>query len=323
MLRRGLGVGRLASRGAPLLPYPLLPPRISALGAGAGRALHCGPAMLRLLPPPRVAAISGARWASDGRGGRPDWIARKLDEIAEIEGRKPPAAPRRAPSKRPGPDGPPFDRRRSKPRSGPSPEQAALNDDMKHARTPDELLALFRSRRALYDLWRVGIVWNRLGRVSRGRLRGDSVQDLVEHTIGTLPSCNARAVANILHGAAKAGQARDAAALYEAGEAAALRVMREMDLQGISNTAWAFATAEQPAPALFDALAVQAVPMLGEMAPQDVSNTAWAFATAEQPALALSTRSPAGGADARRFHAAGARTRRGDSRRRSTRRRRS
>ena len=109
----------------------------------------------------------------------------------------------------------------------------------------------------------------------------------MEHTIDTLPSCDARQVSNILHGAAKAGlRGRDAAALYEAGETAARRVIRETAC-GLSNTAWAFATAGHEAPVLFDAVAADAIPKLGEFIPQNLSNTAWAFATAEHAASAL------------------------------------
>ena len=135
----------------------------------------------------------------------------------------------------------------------PSPEARALNEEIKAARNPDELLAIFdHADRALFDYFRVSMLWSRLGRASRRPLRPDSVHELIAHTIETLPSSDEQGVANILHGAAKARlRGRDAAALYEAGEAAARRVMREMAPQNLSNTAWAFAVADARCDALF------------------------------------------------------------------------
>merc|ERR1712166_230409 len=78
-----------------------------------------------------------------------------------------------------------------------------------------------------------------------------------------------------------------APALFDAlAEAAVLRV-RRFKPQNLSNTAWAYATANHEAPALFDAVAKAAVPRLGEFKPQELSNTAWAYAVFGVPAECL------------------------------------
>ena len=57
--------------------------------------------------------------------------------------------------------------------------------------------------------------------------------------------------------------------------------LRDFDLQGLANTAWAFATAGHAAPALFDAIAEEAQrnERLRDFDSQSLINTAWAFAT--------------------------------------------
>ena len=54
-------------------------------------------------------------------------------------------------------------------------------------------------------------------------------------------------------------------------------------MQGLANTAWAFATVSQQDAQLFAALARVAELRLGDFKVQDLANTAWAFATAGQP----------------------------------------
>jgi hypothetical protein len=51
------------------------------------------------------------------------------------------------------------------------------------------------------------------------------------------------------------------------------------DLQGLSNTAWAFAKLGFSSPVLFEALAEAAVGKLDAFTAQGLSNTAWAYAT--------------------------------------------
>jgi len=56
--------------------------------------------------------------------------------------------------------------------------------------------------------------------------------------------------------------------------------MGEFNSQGLTNTAWAFATAGVKAPKLFDAIATEAPAQFSEFSSQELVNTAWAFATA-------------------------------------------
>ena len=53
-------------------------------------------------------------------------------------------------------------------------------------------------------------------------------------------------------------------------------------MQDLANTAWAFATANQPDAQVFVALARTAEWRLGDFNAQELANTAWAFATANQ-----------------------------------------
>lgn len=50
-------------------------------------------------------------------------------------------------------------------------------------------------------------------------------------------------------------------------------------MQGLSNSAWAFAKLGFSSPMLFEALAEAAVGKLDAFTPQGLSNTAWAYAT--------------------------------------------
>ena len=58
--------------------------------------------------------------------------------------------------------------------------------------------------------------------------------------------------------------------------------MGDFNVQSLSNTAWAFATASQQDAQLFAALARAAELRLGDFKVQDLANTAWACATADQ-----------------------------------------
>ena len=51
------------------------------------------------------------------------------------------------------------------------------------------------------------------------------------------------------------------------------------DLQGLANTAWAFAKVGQSDAQLFTALAREAERRVGDFNPQGLANTAWAFST--------------------------------------------
>ena len=58
--------------------------------------------------------------------------------------------------------------------------------------------------------------------------------------------------------------------------------MNKFNTQGVTNTAWVFATAGQFDASLFVALANAAKLNMNKSNAQDVTNTAWAFATAGQ-----------------------------------------
>ena len=112
---------------------------------------------------------------------------------------------------------------------------------------------------------------------------------LREDVLERLGEVGARGVANIAHGAAKAGLRSRPPwdALWEGLGSAARGRMGEFDPQALSNTSWAFAKAGHAAPALFEAVAAATAPRVGEFNPQDLANTAWAFATAGHAAPAL------------------------------------
>ena len=56
--------------------------------------------------------------------------------------------------------------------------------------------------------------------------------------------------------------------------------MSDFNMQGPTNTAWAFATAVQSDVQLFAALAKAVEQRVSDFNMQDLANTAWAFATA-------------------------------------------
>jgi hypothetical protein len=63
--------------------------------------------------------------------------------------------------------------------------------------------------------------------------------------------------------------------------------VRDFNPQGLSNTAWAYATAQHAAPALLDAIAAEAARQVRDFKPQELTNTAWAYAKAQHAAPAL------------------------------------
>ena len=67
----------------------------------------------------------------------------------------------------------------------------------------------------------------------------------------------------------------------------AQRIVCDFNAQGLANTVWAFATADQSGVLLFVALARVAERLVGDFSAQELANTVWAFATAGQPAPAL------------------------------------
>ena len=96
----------------------------------------------------------------------------------------------------------------------------------------------------------------------------------------------ARAIATTAHKAARTvlanGSNKMVNSLFELLAATAKQQMGNFEPQGISNTAWAFATAGQKNEPLFAASARAAEQRMKEFKAQEISSTAWAFATAGQ-----------------------------------------
>ena len=67
--------------------------------------------------------------------------------------------------------------------------------------------------------------------------------------------------------------------LFAALAISAQRRLSEFNVQGLANTAWAFATVNLLDKKLFAALAREAERRVSEFNAQDLANTAWAFAT--------------------------------------------
>jgi len=146
----------------------------------------------------------------------------------------------------------------------------------------------------------LGNIWNKLSR-RLGRLEGGArqrqqwlrdnaqeVQALVQRTHHAVASgrCDARGLANIIHGAVQCGLRRpQLQALCEAvAEAVPPLLELEFSPQMASNTVWALAAARCPAPRLFDEVAdaiVTRPDRLAAFQPQDIANTVWAYAKAE------------------------------------------
>ena len=70
------------------------------------------------------------------------------------------------------------------------------------------------------------------------------------------------------------------ASLFAAFATAAKQCVSSFDLQNLTNTTWAFATAKQQVASLFAASATVSDQQRGSFSPQDLANTAWAFAIA-------------------------------------------
>jgi hypothetical protein len=98
-----------------------------------------------------------------------------------------------------------------------------------------------------------------------------------------------QAVSNTLHALAKLGERREGAAVLDAVEARADRLVEEFrHPMDISNTVWAFATlGRRDAPNLFTAIDARADWLVAKGKPQEIANTAWAFATLRRDAPKL------------------------------------
>ena len=173
------------------------------------------------------------------------------------------------------------------------PKQAALDPrqitrHLGHARGLPELLFLQQRHGGDFNGVHVGAFWSKFKALARGELGGlsDRLAPVCEQSVRMLPELNARAVANVAHALAKVRLVGRGpwqhvwAALPEA----VLRSLGDFDPQGLSNTAWAFATAGHASAELFNAISAEAVRRrLGGFNTQDLSNTAWAFAVFDPP----------------------------------------
>ena len=108
--------------------------------------------------------------------------------------------------------------------------------------------------------------WNRIGKLAGTshedrlwlRRNPEALDPLLARTQGVLGRFSARPLATTAHAMAKIGSKtgwRPERGVWEALAEAAAPRLRDFKPQEVSNTAWAFATANHQAPALFDAVA--------------------------------------------------------------------
>ena len=119
-------------------------------------------------------------------------------------------------------------------------------------------------------------LWNKLGKQRNERRHEEQLERLVQRTLVLVSSCNARALANIAHGAAKCRlPVSEVRSLYAAVAEAAVRGgLAGFTPQNLANTVWAYATAGVAADALCAAVAEAAVRSgLAGFNPQDLANT--------------------------------------------------
>ena len=139
--------------------------------------------------------------------------------------------------------------------------------------------------------------WNRLAKLSREppervwlRNNQSKLRPLLLQTEAQLHRFDARPVASTAHGLATLGSKIGWTAgehVWRGLEARALLQAGELNAQGLSNTAWAFAKAGHSSPALFAAIETQVAARASELNAQELSNTGWAFAKAGHSSPAL------------------------------------
>ena len=114
----------------------------------------------------------------------------------------------------------------------------------------------------------------------------------MHHTVQavTVGELDARALANIAHGAARSVRDKWLCKLFAAlaRPAEAQRHMGDFTPQELANPAWTSVTVTTAGGAsLFAALATASQRCMGNFAPQELANTAWAFAKADQKNASL------------------------------------
>ena len=164
-----------------------------------------------------------------------------------------------------------------------------LSGYISRAQGTHEILHLYEAHGAVFNHIHAANAWNKLGkqRDASDERHEAQLRQLLQDTLELIPSCNARAWANIVHGIAKCklrrGLFSEVSRLFTAvGEAAVGSRLRDFKPQELANTAWAFATAGVRAEALFAAVAEAAVgSRLRGFKPQNLANTVWAFTAAD------------------------------------------
>ena len=126
----------------------------------------------------------------------------------------------------------------------------------------------------------LGACWNVIGRLVRQDRAQQrwvkswpaALRPLLEHTLASLTSFDARSVAMTVHGLASIERATS----WRAGPPAwrdlgahGVHVVETLDAQSVTNIAWSYATTRHVAPELFTALAAAAARSLHEFTPQN------------------------------------------------------
>ena len=130
---------------------------------------------------------------------------------------------------------------------------SAVNQALANAPLPD-LVQFFDAWGWQMDTWHISNIWNKLGnhlkessssRVCWVRENKVWLRELLQRTMELLPSFEARALANMLHGAAVMAQGEEAMVrgLFSSAEASVLKALEDFDVQNTSNVLYAYAMA--------------------------------------------------------------------------------
>jgi len=168
-----------------------------------------------------------------------------------------------------------------------------LTCQLSHARDLPELLSLQQRHGGDFNGFHIGAFWSRFKRLTtRGTLcqLTHLLASVCQQTERMLPELDARNVANVAHALAKAGLVGRGPwqTVWAALPQAVHRQLGGFDPQGLSSTAWAFASVGHTSPELFNGISREVLGQrLGDFNEQELSNTAWAFAKAAHPSPEL------------------------------------
>ena len=221
--------------------------------------------------------------------GKAVWVIKAPNEDPNQGTRVQPAAPPRRPNAGAMPRrSTPYGRASSV--DGVRPNAAALNSrqltaELGKARALPQLLSLHERHSDRFDHFNLGAFWSKFQKMPHGQLREltGCLGPACEQTVQMLPELDARAVANVAHAFAKARLVGSGPwqNVWATLPDAVRRRLGDFNPQGLSNTAWAFASAGHASTELFNAISAEVVRRgLGDFKEQHLSNTAWAFATA-------------------------------------------